>query len=365
MSPNPEWSRGSPRTPSKKHQVAQQSSASLHLSHQQLRESSDLVSPPMQPSTNHLRRTNNSWINLPIHFVSGTFEGQTIRAELSEIQKADLGRKYARVDRRPLDPPPVVLLKLYQVLDHGTEFEYEREFHNYSDIHTLGLLCCVDLFPVPNPDRDSPAPAQGHEPPQPHVSYHQPPLYHPQSHDDNLAAAQLPPRTISSRPGASHATLAPPSSRQPVLTYVWDNPITEDMKCTTALSGATFIQPSTIEYQGKKALAFAFADLAVKSEGQFFLRYRCFDILSRAPGHGDLPIHAECYGGVFKVYSTKEFPGLQASTELTKQLSRWGVRLNTRETERKRKRKDDHPFSSSVSRRAKGSGNKGSDSDYD
>ena len=113
------------------------------------------------------------------------------------------------------------------------------------------------------------------------------------------------------------------------------------MNCMTALSGATFIQPATIEYQGRKALVFPFAvssaspqhcvarsltttafqDLAVKTEGQFFLRYRYFDIFSRTSGHGDLPIQAECFGGPFRIYSTKEFPGLRPSTELTKVAS--------------------------------------------
>ena len=59
-------------------------------------------------------------------------------------------------------------------------------------------------------------------------------------------------------------------------------------------------------------------DLAVRTEGTFILRYRFFDIFSRILGHNDLAIQAECYGGSFRVYSTKEFPGLQASTELTK-----------------------------------------------
>jgi len=86
---------------------------------------------------------------------------------------------------------------------------------------------------------------------------------------------------------------------------------------------------------------FVFADLAVKTEGHFILRYRVFDIFSTPIDHTDRVIQAECYGGVFRVYSTKEFPGLPASTELTKQLARWGVRLNIREAERKRRRKGD------------------------
>ncbi|KIK97944.1 hypothetical protein PAXRUDRAFT_9873 [Paxillus rubicundulus Ve08.2h10] len=330
------------------------------------------MDPSMQLS-NSARRINNSWINLPIQFVSGSFQGQTIRAELTEIQKADLGRKYARVDRRPLDPPPVVLLKLYQVFNYGTESEYERELHNYSDIHTLGLLCSVDLFPVPTAARDGSAIPQSHKQRHPHVSYQHPletsrtPPYHPQPHDyHDLATAQLPPITAAPPcPIAPYSTQAPASSRQPILMYFWNHPITEDMKCTTALSGATFVQPATIEYQGKKALVFPFADLAAKLEGQFFLRYRCFDIFSRASGNGDLPVQAECYGGAFRIYSTKEFPGLQPSTELTKQLARWGVRLNTRETERKRKRRDEDRLSSSTARRSNTGRGKDSDSEYE
>ncbi|KAG8216005.1 velvet factor-domain-containing protein [Butyriboletus roseoflavus] len=327
------------------------------------------------------RRTSNSYINRPIHFDSGSFAGQTIRAELAEIQKADLGRKYARVDRRPLDPPPVVLLKLYQVFNQGTETQYEREIQDYSEVNTLGLLCNVDVFPVPTAARDPSASAQDQH--QSHVSHEQPPprppFYHPHP---NLTSIQLPPLTLPLRPAVPQPTQQPPIPTQRILTYFWDQPITEDMNCTTALSGATFIQLATTEYQGHKALVFPFADLAVKVEGQFFLRYRCFDIFSRTSGHDDLPIQAECFGGSFRIYSTKEFPGLQPSTELTKvtplvdiiyphiclrgirkQLARWGVRLNTRETERKRKRKDDERSPSPVARSTKAQTGKTSDSD--
>jgi Velvet factor len=55
----------------------------------------------------------------------------------------------------------------------------------------------------------------------------------------------------------------------------------------------------------------------VKVEGNFFLRYR-FDLFSKPWHHCDIAIQAECYGGNFQIYSTKKFPGLQASTDLTK-----------------------------------------------
>lgn len=53
-------------------------------------------------------------------------------------------------------------------------------------------------------------------------------------------------------------------------------------------------------------------------EGTFILRFRVFDILSQISGSSECAIQAECYGGEFRVYSTKDFPGLPASTELTK-----------------------------------------------
>lgn len=76
--------------------------------------------------------------------------------------------RYARKDRRPLDPPPVVQLKLYDVSNSGTAFETHTEFDSYEYVASLlpgnadlinscsergfGLLCHIDLFPVPMQD---------------------------------------------------------------------------------------------------------------------------------------------------------------------------------------------------------------------
>ena len=95
-------------------------------------------------------------------------------------------------------------------------------------------------------------------------------------------------------------------------------------------------------------------DLAVRGEGTFLLRYRVFDIWSAAAGPDQHPILAECYGRPFRVYSTKDFPGYQASTALTKvgfffditssnyflvlqSVSRYGARVTMRDSDRKRK----------------------------
>ena len=56
----------------------------------------------------------------------------------------------------------------------------------------------------------------------------------------------------------------------------------------------------------------------MRNEGTFILRYRVFNIFGKVHGKTDIPVLAECYGGPFRIYSTKEFPGLRPSTDLTK-----------------------------------------------
>ena len=56
-------------------------------------------------------------------------------------------------------------------------------------------------------------------------------------------------------------------------------------------------------------------DIAVRMEGRFVLRYRVFNI---SGAERCVPVLAECYGGTFEIFSTKSFPGLKASTDLTK-----------------------------------------------
>ncbi|KAG2011354.1 velvet family sexual development regulator, variant 2 [Coprinopsis cinerea AmutBmut pab1-1] len=185
-----------------------------------------------------------------IRFESGQFEGRTMRAELVEIQKANVGRKFGGVDRRAIDPPPTVQYKLFELHPDGIE----REITDYGDVFTHSLICSVDLFHAPSED--------------------------------------------SSDPGI---TVGPPVT-DPI------NP----------LMGATSISPNLIELHGRKALVFAFGNLAVRAEGDFVLRYRVADILAGTGIDGVFPIQAICYGGPFHVFSTKDFPGYEASTELTK-----------------------------------------------
>ncbi|KAI0955343.1 hypothetical protein AcW1_006951 [Taiwanofungus camphoratus] len=66
-------------------------------------------------------------VGAPVSFISSPFTGCTVRVELVELQKADVGRKYVRKDRRPLDTPPVVQVRLFDVLHAGTPAQTERD----------------------------------------------------------------------------------------------------------------------------------------------------------------------------------------------------------------------------------------------
>ncbi|KAJ8487048.1 hypothetical protein ONZ51_g4454 [Trametes cubensis] len=82
----------------------------------------------------------------PVAFSSGYLAGRTIRVHLEEIQKADVGRKFVQKDKRPLDPPPVVLCRFYEVLSRGSSrVEIEMDPEMMTD-----TVCHVELFPIPD-----------------------------------------------------------------------------------------------------------------------------------------------------------------------------------------------------------------------
>ncbi|KJA28986.1 hypothetical protein HYPSUDRAFT_128126 [Hypholoma sublateritium FD-334 SS-4] len=294
-----------------------------------------------------------------ITFEAGQFAGRTIRVELTELQKAESGRK--QVDRRPLDPPPAVQLRLFEPPDGAGQWERELLYEN---VLNVGLMCTVDLFPVPEDMYGASSPASLASPRSP--PYPSPPYidalqssgYAPMR--SPLTYYPLHPYTSldASGSGQVEGSLSPFDipRRQPMLGYLHhtDRPsdtvhqvgnhlITESSKLTPALVGERFTEPTLVDYQGRKALIFVFGDLAVRREGVFILRYRAFDIYSNVPDSPHKPVLSELYGGPFKVYSTREFPGLEPSTELTRTLSKYGVRVTLRDAERKSKKRGKGP----------------------
>ncbi|EJD01948.1 uncharacterized protein FOMMEDRAFT_141163 [Fomitiporia mediterranea MF3/22] len=411
---------------------------------------SQLAGPP-SPTNLAARRHTTSDIGKWKTFATGPFAGRTVRAEIIEVQKADLGRKCAdpptsgngshggddgensaarkgkekehdkdraekekdgetravRKDRRPLDPPPVVSLQLYESVHHGTPHQYERVIAA-EDVEIGGLICHVDLYRVTIPPSPTEVAsltlhaggpghgqafqqgsthsatfgqyAPGPSPVSAHPSLQQSPyspyeqrsfIYPPQrtarpsllaAEEENQSNAASPleagwesaspispmsPYAFHSHPNHAHAHSLSTTIRginasigAPIDPDALPPPSEAD-KLSRVLFGESYAHAcSILDLSGRPTLYFVFADLSVKLEGLFRPRYRFFDLFSRTGDSADVPILAQCFGGAFAVYSTKEFPGLKASTPLTKHLSRWGIRVNIRETERKRRAPD-------------------------
>ncbi|KAJ6594482.1 velvet factor-domain-containing protein, partial [Mycena capillaripes] len=195
----------------------------------------------------------------------------TMSAQITEIQTAQIGRKCGTVDRRPFDPPPVILLQLFLITYAGTSSEIAAEIQDYEGVDSSGFICEAELF--------------AHDPVQ----------------------------------NSSASTGSSLENR------------------TQDLVGATFVQATTIEYEGKKSLVFPFPDLSSKAVGDFSLRYKFFNISSLPSELPGGSVQAECWGYPFRVYSTKDIPSLEPSTEITKSLSDAGINVNLRNKKRKRK----------------------------
>ncbi|KAJ6562662.1 velvet factor-domain-containing protein [Mycena capillaripes] len=320
-----------------------------------------------------------SVIGHPVHFSEGQFEGYTIRADLTEIQGSDFGRRYGVKDRRGLNESPVVLLRLSYVDDSNMNGEHsESEVQNYDDINVLGFICMVDLFRLDPQLRNSFAsPTESICPrpfPTPSItSIDTPPisnapilLYSPSDyrlHNGLLMSPNFAEKLVgeeSYNPPTITSTLSEslPShgdigtfldglSRfgypSDTIHFIDNYAVTESAKCTQALVGSTFIEPHhvsiTLDGQQRRVLAFVFHDLAVQLSGFFVMRFRFFDLSSRPTGFSTPIIQAECYGHPFQMYSTRKVPKLKPSSELTRTLYEQGVPVLYRKKSRTPKRK--------------------------
>lgn len=295
-------------------------------------------------------------IGRPISFIAGHFAGKTLRVQIVELQKADIGRKCGSKDRRPLDPPPVVIMRVFEVINPGTPREEERQLQNLTETDSYGFLCFVDLFCVQDQEPLYPA-TNNMVGPGSFASGSSPSLFAEPRHVrvpratvpvvGSITAGRRgvirPPRAstpvgVAAFAGPTSAHVSAITGPEPAVVVNPNSPTTQSQPCTALLNGTTIVSSTSVDYADTVSQMFIFNDLAVHEEGLFRLRYRAFNTFNAALGAAPIPVLAECYGGPFRVYNTKEFPGLRVATDLTKQISLAGVRVNARETERKRRR---------------------------
>ncbi|KAJ7264048.1 hypothetical protein B0H12DRAFT_272519 [Mycena haematopus] len=259
---------------------------------------SELAAPPLQLRIGeHLQPRSISPANvigIPHHFTEGRFSGQTLRAELEELQRPEYGRRFGAVDRRPLDDPP------------GKD--WEQEIQNYDDIPLIGLICMVDLFEVPFSLQPSCITGNRTSP-----------------FIGTTGASSMTPDTPYNTRATEYGL--PPNT----LTLIHGYRVTESSKRTTSLFGTKFVEPHKITFPGKNQKQIVFT---LSLEGYFILRYRFFDLFYNRKSDGCSTILAETYGESFKIYSSKEAPPLKESTSLTKCLAKHGVPVKIRNNAR-------------------------------
>lgn len=92
--------------------------------------------------------------------------------------------------------------------------------------------------------------------PPPPQSYTYPPPPPPPAQAPALHPAPQPTTGVG---GDTKAVRAGPDAPEGVVAYLGDFAITEESKCTDALSGACFAQSQSLEYHGRKVLMFVFS----------------------------------------------------------------------------------------------------------
>jgi len=245
-------------------------------------------------------------IGRPMHFTAGQFAGKTIRAEIFEIQKADFGRKFASMDRRPIDPPPVIFLRLFEVFNFATPVEFEVELDSYESIDVLGLMCSAEIFSADDVLESGNHTSQ----------------YGPIITDDSLPPLPTP-LTWPTASGSQELDMTHQLGSVAITTD-------SDFNTKPLLFGSTVVQAVKVNYAGRIVLLFPFTDLSVKKVGTFIPRYRFFNTFFPPQGHIDAQVQAECFGGPFRIYPTNATPSLSPSTGLTKMLAEQGVKIHVR-----------------------------------
>ncbi|KAJ9137259.1 Velvet factor [Pleurostoma richardsiae] len=104
----------------------------------------------------------------------------------------------------------------------------------------------------------------------------------------------------------------------------------EDYRQQRRLMGTLVSSPFVgLDENGKEGCFFCFPDLSCRTPGSFRLKFALIiiDVTRQRPG-SSFPIVATAMSDVFTVYNAKDFPGMTASTALTKRLKEQGCLIS-------------------------------------
>ncbi|KAI9762238.1 MAG: CTP synthase ura7 [Chaenotheca gracillima] len=106
----------------------------------------------------------------------------------------------------------------------------------------------------------------------------------------------------------------------------------QDHRMTRRLMGTLVSSPfSGTDENGEDGSFFCFPDLSCRTHGKYRLRFVMMHIeTSTVPSNSFCPIVAQAVSDVFTVFTAKDFPGMRASTPLTKALKRQGCAISVK-----------------------------------
>ncbi|KAJ1739001.1 hypothetical protein LPJ68_005060 [Coemansia sp. RSA 1086] len=189
---------------------------------------------------------------------------------------------FGEKDRRPLDPPPVVRLRVR---------DEQGEFMQSEDVEIWKFVVSATLW----------AP-----------------------HTENDRSIVINPNTLPSSVPMYQASSAAAS----VMSL--SEPVKVRNLVGTTVSNAYLLK----DHNDQLSIFFIFHDLSVRTEGQFRLKFQ-FSII---PSEDDPRAFVEsvAWSNVFEVYSAKTFPGMTDSTDLSKAFAAQGIKITIRKNSRAR-----------------------------
>ncbi|KAJ2450594.1 hypothetical protein EV183_004195 [Coemansia sp. RSA 2336] len=224
--------------------------------------------------------------NLPMvptyvqHRTKGRLEKYVLEMAQHPIRARMCG--FGEKDRRPLDPPPVVRLRVR---------DEQGEFMQSEDVEIWKFVVSASLW-------------------APHTENDRSIVINPNTLPSSVPVYQ------SSSAAASVMSLSEPVKVRNLV--------------GTTVSNAYLLK----DHNDQLSIFFIFHDLSVRTEGQFRLKFQ-FSII---PSEDDPRAFVEsvAWSNVFEVYSAKTFPGMTDSTELSKAFAAQGIKITIRKNTRAR-----------------------------
>jgi Velvet factor len=283
-----------------------------------------LLHPPEQTNQNPMERTLADPVPARSSNPSSRFRLH-MRQQPIATRACAAGEK----DRRPVDPPPILQMLL---VDFNPDSETDQAILQNPQYVVGCLLYSVQrspeggeqeklvhsshvVEPMRKRQRDSPNrgvnfPSASNEQQLPHRRFvqilsgrtHVSPFYTP-SDPDPETAPEYPRSTPTSRHSSSYGSFPcpHPHSRPDHRHHIHTDTLT---------------MPATF---------FVFPDLSVRAAGTYRLRFRLMDWGITAETGKAQPILAETFSEPFRVYTSKDFPGMRGSSTLTWNLRKMGM----------------------------------------